>query len=185
MGVGFLREYTVQDDYALNPDDSYPDDYYEEYEYEDGGGEYVYEDEGENGVDTKLPEEEDLYADYERERKRRRRRRRRQAESYDVETDYDTTFKGGALQTNKTWLFNGNTWEERTPMSIPRDRPACSIINMPNGEVSKVDKSRSVVTIRMHDLMSILKLDMIFVIFRSHKFHVKRVSQIDFYAIRK
>ena len=36
---------------------------------------------------------------------------------------------------NKTWLFNGNTWEERTPMSIPRDRPACSIINMPDGEV--------------------------------------------------
>ena len=151
MGGGFLREYTVQDDYALGPDDSYPDDYYEEYEYEDDGGEYVYEDEGENGVDTKLPEEEDLYADYERERKRRRRRRRRQAESYDVETDYDTTFKGGALQTNKTWLFNGNTWEERTPMSIPRDRPACSIINMPNGEVSKVDKSRSVVTIRMQN----------------------------------
>ena len=147
MGGGFLREYTVQDDYALGTDDYNPDDYYGEYEYEDDGGEYAYEDEGENGVDTKLPEEEDLYADYEREKKRRRRRRRRQAESYDVETDYDTTFKGGALQTNKTWLFNGNTWEERTPMSIPRDRPACSIINMPNGEVRKFDKSQSVVTI--------------------------------------
>ena len=34
MGGGFLREYTVQDDYALNPDESYPDeDPYNENRY--------------------------------------------------------------------------------------------------------------------------------------------------------
>merc|ERR1719150_414093 len=82
-------------------------------------------------------------------KKRRRRRRKRAAQdsSYDYEDeisnevesdDYEYSFveKGGALQTNKTWLFNGNTWEEKTPMSIPRDRPACSIINMPDGEIN-------------------------------------------------
>ena len=150
MGGGFLREYEVNEE-PLGGEGEY--DYGDEayYEYGDGeGGEYgvAYDYEGEEGADTKLPEEEDYYADYEREKKRRRRRRKRAAQdsSYDYEDeisneveseDYEYSFveKGGALQTNKTWLFNGNTWEEKTPMSIPRDRPACSIINMPDGEV--------------------------------------------------
>ena len=148
MGGGFLREYEIgQEDYGGggNGEYDYGDDYgYDEYgegEYA-AGGEYgdgvdYGDDYGGQGGETKLPEKEDY--DYVREKKRRRRRRRRQASTNELPTedyDYSVSEKGGALQTNKTWLFNGNTWEERTPMSIPRDRPACSIINMPDGEVS-------------------------------------------------
>ena len=42
-----------------------------------------------------------------------------------------------SIRNNKTWMFNGDIWNEKAPMTIPRDRPACSVINMPNGEVSK------------------------------------------------
>ena len=57
------------------------------------------------------------------------------APSDDVEYSTNENI-GGAVQTNKTWMFNGNSWEARAEMSIARDRPACSIMNMPNGEVS-------------------------------------------------
>ena len=52
------------------------------------------------------------------------------------DVEYTNEDIGGAVQTNKTWMFNGNSWEARAEMSIARDRPACSIMNMPNGEVS-------------------------------------------------
>ena len=147
MGGGFLREYTIGDeDYGLDGggDDYYGGEYdyggeYGDGEYADGGeygGEGVdYGDYASEGGETKLPDKDDYYADYEREKKRRRRRRRRQANEVGDDYEYSVSEKGGALQTNKTWLFNGNTWEEKAPMSIPRDRPACSIINMPDGEV--------------------------------------------------
>ena len=143
MGGGFLREYEIgQEDYGGvgNGEYDYGDDYgYDEYGEGEYGAEYgddaVYGDDyGGQGGETKLPEKDDY--DYIREKKRRRRRRRRQASTNEEDYDYSVSKKGGALQTNKTWLFNGNTWEEKTPMSIPRDRPACSIINMPDGEVS-------------------------------------------------
>lgn len=51
------------------------------------------------------------------------------------DVEYTNEDIGGAVQTNKTWMFNGKSWEARAEMSIARDRPACSIMNMPNGEV--------------------------------------------------
>ena len=42
---------------------------------------------------------------------------------------------GGAIQTNKTWMYDGSSWSPKAEMKIARDRPACSIINMPDGKV--------------------------------------------------
>lgn len=35
---------------------------------------------------------------------------------------------------NKTWLYNGQDWVETADMSTPRDRAACSLVELPNGE---------------------------------------------------
>ena len=139
-------DYKPGGDYKAGED--YGDVEYSGADYRDGNQE----------ADTKLPGDE--YDDDERERRRRRRRRRRQTEdSRDYGAEYSDDYGGdyeaggdskagesidyelsnneigGALQTNKTWLYNGNSWEARAEMSIARDRPACSIVNMPNGEV--------------------------------------------------
>ena len=135
MGGGFLTEYDVKEDVYDIPggggDDNY---YYYGDDYGGGeGGDYAsyegddYPSDGEKQTDTKLPEDYDI-------RERRRRRRKRQAENVE-EYDYENVKKGGAIQTDKAWIYNGNTWEEKAPMSVARDRPACSLVNMPNGEV--------------------------------------------------
>ena len=41
----------------------------------------------------------------------------------------------GGIQLNRTWIYDGIQWNEMAPMSIARDRPACSLVNMPNGKV--------------------------------------------------
>ena len=64
-----------------------------------------------------------------------RDRRRRREDQNNIDKNNTINDLGGGYQTNKVWIYNGNKWEERKPMSIARDRPACSIVNMPNGEV--------------------------------------------------
>ena len=140
MSGGFLREYEIgsyEDDYDYGSGEVYGAygeyDYGVEYGYDEyAEGEYSnateygnivgYDSDYSQGGQTNLPEKEDY--EY-------------SSNEVPIE-DYDNyvSQKGEALQTNKTWLFNGNTWEEKTPMSIPRDRPACSIISMPDGEVA-------------------------------------------------
>ena len=137
MGGGFLTEYDVETDNYGTGDAGGGGDYYyyEDYEAggEGGGGDYPadqgedYPCDGGKQTDTKLPEDYDV-------RERKRRRRKRQAENVE-EYDYESVKKGGAIQTDKAWIYNGLTWEEKAPMSVARDRPACSLVNMPNGEV--------------------------------------------------
>ena len=63
----------------------------------------------------------------------RERRRRRQTNDL---TDYDIELIGGAGVTDQAWMYNGNDWKSMAKMSIGRDRPACSLINMPDGKVT-------------------------------------------------
>ena len=62
------------------------------------------------------------------------KRRRRQAD----EMSYDTSGGGigaGGDSIGKAWLYDGRSWEEIAPMTVARDRPSCSVLNMPNGKV--------------------------------------------------
>ena len=43
---------------------------------------------------------------------------------------------GGGIVLNKAWIYDGNDWNPLPNMFEPRDRPACTTINMPNGEAS-------------------------------------------------
>ncbi len=38
---------------------------------------------------------------------------------------------------NKGWIFDGKQWTETEPMSVVRDQPACSLVEMDNGEVNE------------------------------------------------
>ena len=42
---------------------------------------------------------------------------------------------GGGVTLNRAWLFDGYYWNEVSDMSQVRDRPACSLVNMPDGSV--------------------------------------------------
>ena len=41
----------------------------------------------------------------------------------------------GGMQNERTWIFNSTHWKETAKTRVARDRPACSIVNMPNGKV--------------------------------------------------
>ena len=47
-----------------------------------------------------------------------------------------TNFIGGGIQNRRTWMYNTTNWIEIAESSIARDRPACSLVNMPSGKVS-------------------------------------------------
>ena len=42
---------------------------------------------------------------------------------------------GGGYQNRRTWMYNTNRWIETAESSVARDRPSCSLVNMPNGKV--------------------------------------------------
>ena len=48
-----------------------------------------------------------------------------------------TNFIRGGHQNRRTWMYNTTHWIETAESSIARDRPACSLVNMPNGKVIK------------------------------------------------
>ena len=62
-------------------------------------------------------------------------RRRRQIDTNDLYYEAYEDKVAGGISNVKTWMYDGSTWEEIAPMSITRDRPACSLLNMPNGKV--------------------------------------------------
>ena len=37
--------------------------------------------------------------------------------------------------TNKTWMFNGNEWEEKADMNVKRIEHACSIVSVTDEKV--------------------------------------------------
>jgi N-acetylneuraminic acid mutarotase len=41
----------------------------------------------------------------------------------------------GGRQNDRTWIFNSTHWIEKARTSVARDRPACSLVNMPDGKV--------------------------------------------------
>ena len=135
MGGGFLRQYFINDVISEG-------EYEGEYEYAEDG-EYEYYDYTNEGAETKLPDDQV-------DQRERRRRRRAEDISYDEssysydetayedEVDYEEVSSGGGIQTAKSYMFDGSTWEELAPMNIARDRPACSIISMPDGKVKRL-----------------------------------------------
>ena len=42
----------------------------------------------------------------------------------------------GGHHNRRTWMYNTTHWKETAESIIARDRPACSLINMPNGKVT-------------------------------------------------
>lgn len=44
-------------------------------------------------------------------------------------------FVGGGISLKRTWLYDGLYWMETADMSVPRDRPACSLVELPDGQV--------------------------------------------------
>lgn len=63
------------------------------------------------------------------------RRRRRQVDEVNYNYDSSDGVKAGGGSIRKAWLYDGRSWEEIAPMTVTRDRPACSLLNMPNGKV--------------------------------------------------
>ena len=43
---------------------------------------------------------------------------------------------GSAL--NKAWMYDGQTWNDIASMSVPRDRPACTLVQTSDGAVSSL-----------------------------------------------
>ena len=45
----------------------------------------------------------------------------------------------GGYQNQRTWIYHGigidSQWKETAETHIGRDRPACSLVNMPDGKV--------------------------------------------------
>ncbi len=48
----------------------------------------------------------------------------------------DSQYVGGSFY-NKAWIFDGKDWNSIRNMSIVRDDPACSLIEMNDGEVNQ------------------------------------------------
>ena len=48
----------------------------------------------------------------------------------------DISNAGGGNFLDRAWIFNGESWKEIAPMSVVRDRPACSLVEMDDEEVS-------------------------------------------------
>ena len=67
---------------------------------------------------------------------KRRRRRAANDEEYQEQV-------GGGTTNGQTWMFEeGKYWTQKAQIPTPRDRPSCSLVNMPNGKVnfrSKLD----------------------------------------------
>jgi hypothetical protein len=43
---------------------------------------------------------------------------------------------GGGTYFDRAWIFDGKDWHNITHMSVARDQPACSLVEMDDGEVS-------------------------------------------------
>jgi hypothetical protein len=43
---------------------------------------------------------------------------------------------GGGVVLSKSFIYDGNKWTELAPMSVPRANPACSLVDMDDGEVT-------------------------------------------------
>ena len=117
MGAGYLKEHIAYD----------PTQYVaqEDYDYYDYGA----QDYGDGAPQTKLPDVPNT-----RDRKRRQANNADFGDGQEFKCD---PFEGcvASVQTNKTWMYDGNVWKAKAQMKFARDRPACSLVNMPDGKV--------------------------------------------------
>ena len=162
MTSGFLNLYALQDgirgsttaskdqsDYAYKDDGAYSD-YGGDYAGYDKTGDYLDDGKGAElgGVDYGGDYGKEGGSDYDYEdygkggSGRDRKRRQAQVDKLDVLQSGNITGSvwvnetlGGGGQTDRSWLFSGEEWHEVAPAPIGRDRPACSIVNMPDGKV--------------------------------------------------
>ena len=42
---------------------------------------------------------------------------------------------GGGIQFERAWMYDGFQWDDIADMSEPRDRPACSLVQLEDGGV--------------------------------------------------
>ena len=78
------------------------------------------------------PNPEYDYYDY--DQKKRRRRRAANDDEYQEQV-------GGGTTNGQTWMFERKDWTKKADIPTPRDRPSCSLVNMPNGKVKFRSKS--------------------------------------------
>ena len=86
--------------------------------------------------DEPKPDDHDEEYDYFNDGLEKRRRRRAANEE-----EYHEPVGGGTTN-GQTWMFEGKDWTKKAEIPTPRDRPSCSLVNMPNGKVkfrSKLD----------------------------------------------
>ncbi len=50
-------------------------------------------------------------------------------------TVFNVTDIGGGLIFKNGWIHDGKEWNKTAPMSVARSKPACSLVEMDNGEV--------------------------------------------------
>jgi hypothetical protein len=50
--------------------------------------------------------------------------------------EYTNRTLAGAGFINKAWIFDGTSWNAIPDMNVTRDFPACSLVEMDDGEVS-------------------------------------------------
>ena len=162
MTGGFLTVYTLQDgirgsnagseyqaDYSAYDYDAYGGDYGDYEAYDKTGGDYPSDGKGgKGGGDDYDGDYKDGGSDYEYEDygkggggRDRKRRQVQQATLDDLKSGdivgtviVNETIGGGG-QTDRSWLFSGEEWHEVKAAPVGRDRPACSIVNMPDGKV--------------------------------------------------
>ena len=77
---------------------------------------------------------DDTYDYYDYDLTKRRRRRAANDEEYQEQV-------GGGTPNGQTWMFEeGKYWTQKAQIPTPRDRPSCSLVNMPNGKVGLILK---------------------------------------------
>ena len=58
------------------------------------------------------------------------------ARPYDFTVTVKNYVRGTAL--SKAWMYDGQSWNDLMPMSIARDRPACTLVQTNDGAVSYI-----------------------------------------------
>ena len=58
----------------------------------------------------------------------------------------------GGYQNKRTWIYNSSHWIETAATKIARDRPACSLVNLPNGKVLINNLINSLIFILSHKI---------------------------------
>ena len=50
-------------------------------------------------------------------------------------TFFNESDTGGGIYFKNGWIYDGNAWKPTSDMSVARGKPACSLVEMDDGEV--------------------------------------------------